>query len=356
VKRKKIFFILSSLRAGGAERVFWLISNHFNKDIYDVKIVILNSKNRFFKGYSSEIEVIDLQTIKASRSFFAILKFLRNERPFAVFTTGGQIDILLAITSFFVHIPILIARSTSIPGERIKFASNKSRLLGRFLNLFSFYQRFNKIVCQTEEMKLAWEINQNVKSTKLQVIPNPVESIEKESLPEIWESEVKLITVGTLSEVKGHTRLLDIVALLPENYSLTIVGAGSLHDKICQKIELLHLGNRVKMAGQISGVLDTVAHHNLFVLTSFVEGFPNVALEALSVGIPVVAFRVSGISELIVDGFNGYVIEQGDLEGFKDRLLFAASRVWEHRLIKEDVYSRYSLAPIVAQYERLLTL
>jgi glycosyltransferase involved in cell wall biosynthesis len=97
-----------------------------------------------------------------------------------------------------------------------------------------------------------------------------------------------------------------------------------------------------------------IATHDILVITSFVEGFPNVSLEALSVGIPVVSFKVSGISELIVEGFNGYAVEKDELKEFKNCLIKASVTGWNKKLIKEDVVNRYDIEPIVKMYEKLI--
>ena len=352
--KKKIFFILSSLRAGGAERVYWLICQHFNPQKYEVCLVVLNTRDRFLSVDLKNVRIIDLNAVKASSSFFKLYRLFKKEKPYAVFTAGGQIDIVISLLSNVVKVPFLIARSTSIPGERIKYANAKAKLIGNFSNRFSLYSRFNHIICQTEEMKTAWMANKKGLNGRLIVIPNPVSYSSVKSTRLINKDEVKLIIVATLSLVKGISRLMEIVSLLPGNFSLTIAGSGSQAADIRSNINRRGLQERVHMVGQVKNVLELMAEHDIFVLTSFVEGFPNAALEALSVGLPVVSFQVSGISDLIIDDFNGYIISQGDLIGFKKRLVEASSKNWDRERIREDVERRYAIEPIVKMYENLI--
>lgn len=352
--KKKVFFILSSLRAGGAERVYWLICQHFNPQNYEICLVILNTRDRFLSIDLENVRVIDLNTIKASLSFFNLYRIIKKEKPDAIFTAGGQIDIVVSLLSYFVNVPLLIARSTSIPGERIKYANSKAKLVGELSRRLSLYSRFNNIICQTQEMKEAWIENKKAPNQKLVVIPNPVNYSSIQSVRTIDRNDVKLIIVATLSMVKGINRLLEIVSLLPKNFSLTIAGDGKEAADIKANITRLGLDERVHMVGQVKNVLELMAVHDIFVLTSFVEGFPNVTLEALSVGIPVVSFQVSGISDLILNDFNGYAVNQGDIMGFRDRLVEASLKNWDKSLIRQDVHKRYAIEPIVKMYEDLI--
>ena len=91
--KKKIFFIVSSLKAGGAERVFWLISQYFNQTEYDVSLVVFDSREPFFSPSVAGLRVVDIKTIRASRSFLKLLNLIKKERPFAIFSTGGEVRV-----------------------------------------------------------------------------------------------------------------------------------------------------------------------------------------------------------------------------------------------------------------------
>ncbi len=348
--RKKVYFVLSSLNAGGAERVFWLLSQNFDKTLYDVNLVLLNSKAGFFSSELKDVRVIDLKTGKASRSFFKLYRLFRKEKPYAVYTTGGHISALVGLISFFIPIPHLIARPSNV-AEVIRFKGPKARFLSFFNRLF--YNRFDTVVCQSEEIRSSVRTKYR-ESTRIVIIPNPViptDWIKRDApAPEMR----KLINVARLTRQKGHERLIRMMAGLPAGYRLDIAGDGPLRDEISDQVRTLNLGDRVKILGLVNGIPELLAGYDLMVLPSYVEGFPNVVIESLSVGIPVVAFEVGGISALIRDGFNGYIVAQGDVEAFKDRVIRACSRSWDHQAIKEDVATRFSIEAIVSDYQELI--
>jgi glycosyltransferase involved in cell wall biosynthesis len=349
---KKIFLIVGSLGAGGSERVYWLLAQYFNNAGYNVSVVFLNSNERCFSTDIEGIKFIDLKTIKASRSFFKLYKLLKVERPYAVFSTVDHINILLGIVTWVLKIPNAIARVSNNPGEMKGFYGLKINFYNSFTKIF--FSKFNYIVCQTLEMKSSIIKKYNIDRDKLKVVSNPVLA---SPLLKTHDSSgyKKLIVVGRLAEEKGVSRLLKIVSKLPENYSLTIIGDGPLMNSLKAETANLKLGKRVNFMGELQNVTAQIIKCDLFVLTSFTEGFPNVILESLSVGVPIVCYKVGGVQDLIQEGFNGYIVEQDDAEAFKNKILLACSHPWPHEKIKEDVYNRFSLDSIGHQYENLLT-
>jgi glycosyltransferase involved in cell wall biosynthesis len=350
--KKKIFLIVGSLGAGGSERVYWLLSQYFNKAGYAVSVVFLNANEQCFSTGIAGIQFIDLKTIKASRSFFKLYNLLKTEKPYAVFSTTDHINILTAMVAFFLKVPNLIARASNNPQQMKQFYGSKAR----FYNFFTrfFFTRFNFIVCQSDEMKQSISKIYGVGPEKLKVIPNPVLQplIVKDKVCN--PTQKRLIVVARLMPEKGLFRLLEIMNELPENYTLTIAGDGPLMAALKADVSLRRLDERVTFLGEVNEVSARIIQHDLMVLSSFTEGFPNVVLEALVTGVPVIAFRVGGIKELIKDGFNGYVAEQNDTIQFKQLIIKACSQLWQHEQIRTDAYSRFNLDKIGRAYESLL--
>jgi glycosyltransferase involved in cell wall biosynthesis len=350
--KKKIFLIVSSLGAGGSERVYWLLSQYFNKSEYAVSVVFLNAGEQCFSTQINGIDFIDLKTIKASRSFFKLLKLIRNARPHAVFSTTDHINILTAMVACFIKVPHLIARASNNPDQMKQFYGYKARFYNLFTSFFS--DRFNFIVCQSEEMRQSFAKQYRVDPTKLKVIPNPVLLTKAVKKCTLATYPKKLVAVGRLSQEKGMFRLLESMRQLPANYLLNIIGDGPLMGELMVRVAQNELGDRVKLSGQVSDVSTQIAQHDLLVLTSFTEGFPNVILEALSVGVPVVTFRVGGADVLIREAFNGFIVEQGDFANLKKQIIYSCNHPWQHEAIKADALCRFSLDNVGLMYENLL--
>ena len=134
---------------------------------------------------------------------------------------------------------------------------------------------------------------------------------------------VQLLAVGRLREKKGHRVLIAACALLRDrgwDFRCDIVGYGEQQSALEDQIRSLGLPGQVQLRGKLAreAVLDAYALADVFVQPSVItddgdrDGIPNVLLEAMSMGVPVVASRVSGIPELVVDGHNGCLVEPGD--------------------------------------------
>jgi len=350
--KKKVFFIISSLQGGGSERVFWLLSQGFNKELYDVCVIILDSSNGCFSTEITGVKFIDLGTVKASRSFWKLYKLIKSEKPFAVFSTTDHINMLVSFVSIFVKVPNLIARASNNPHQMKQFEGLKARFWMLFTRIS--YKNYDRIVCQTEEMRESVLAEYDLNPNQLVVIPNPLIYTDLIKDKPSLNGQKKLLIIARMTKEKGLERLLNIFSQLPETYTLTIAGDGLLKNKIFEQVKVLNLQPRVTFLGNINNVTTIISKHDVLLLGSFTEGFPNVVLESLSVGLPVVSFRVGGISDLVKDGFNGYVIEQGDLKNFKDKIITACNKPWCFGAIKNDVYSNYALDKVAVKYECLI--
>lgn len=349
---RKIFFIVSSLGAGGSERVYWLLSQYFANKDYDVYVVYLTSQEQCFSTAIADITFIDLGTTRASKSFFKLLKVLRTAKPFAVFSTTDHINILTAIVSFFISIPHLLARVSNNPRQMKAFYGLKMRLYNRLAPLL--LHRYDTIICQTDEMRQVASKVYHLPDAKLRVISNPVGDISGAEPDTNVPVSCQIIAVGRLRSEKGLFRLLEVMRMLPENYTLTIAGDGPLMEPLVNYVAENNLNRRVIFTGQVTDVTNLIRAHQLLVATSFTEGFPNAVLEALAAGTPVVTFIVGGVGEMIRPGFNGYLVEQGNLPALKDAIITACSHKWDHKAIQTDALNRFSLDHIGRMYEDLL--
>lgn len=161
--------------------------------------------------------------------------------------------------------------------------------------------------------------------TRVVSVPNFLEHFP-EPFP-LEKKEKRVVAVGRLSWEKGFDRLLDCFALTREkhpDWSLRIVGDGPEQEKLEQKIAELGLGDAVVLTGRLSpaGVEEEMKRASLYAMTSLSEGFPFVLLEALSCGLPCVAYDVRvGPAAVIRPGLDGVLVPDGDREAYAARLM-----------------------------------
>jgi glycosyltransferase involved in cell wall biosynthesis len=135
----------------------------------------------------------------------------------------------------------------------------------------------------------------------------------------------RLICVGRLSPEKGHLGLSEAFANVLArgvDAELVLVGDGPERDKIEQTLSRLNLRDKVRLTGVLAedATLAEIADADILVLASFMEGLPVVLMEAMALGIPVVATRVAGIPELVGDEQSGLLFTPANWDELADKL------------------------------------
>jgi glycosyltransferase involved in cell wall biosynthesis len=139
-----------------------------------------------------------------------------------------------------------------------------------------------------------------------------------------WHDDVELLAVGRLDVEKDPLLALQLLAELerrrPGRYRMTWVGDGPLAAAVRRRAAELGLGERVRLAGQrpFAELADAYRRAHLLVHTSRTEGLPQVLVEALAHGLPVVATAVGGVPELLDGGRAGMLVPPGDVAALAD--------------------------------------
>ncbi len=134
--------------------------------------------------------------------------------------------------------------------------------------------------------------------------------------------KLRLVSVGRLSPEKGLAGLLEAFAAIDADAELRIIGDGPERDALEAKVAALGLSDRVTFVGRLpsSGVIAELLYADAFAMASFMEGLPVVLMEALAMGVPVIAPRVAGIPELVEDDASGLLFAPGHWRELTERL------------------------------------
>ncbi len=224
------------------------------------------------------------------------------------------------------------------------------------------YPRANAIVCPAEAVAAALSARYGTDPARMDVIFNPVDEagVRARATPVMRHpgSGLRIVASGRLRAQKGFDRLLDMLATLPDDTHLTILGQGPDRDALAAQAAGLGMEDRVTFAGFSDTPWPHYAGADVFALPSRWEGMPNAALEALACGTPVVATpEAGGIGEIAVQADPGAVTIA---EAGPD---FAAALAMPHpdHLPDHPGEPRASLLPaafqadaVIAAYEALL--
>ena len=360
-KKKKIVGLIHHLEIGGAERMMLTVLNHLCTQNMEVHLIVFNYKGDLKDSLDMRLIVHDLGISSVSKGMPKCLKTIYDMKPDIVFSGIGHLNIALA-PFLFVMKKILaktkwIARETNI----VSLQNQASKYPKVFDWLYKHtYVNYDVIISQSEDMKEDLERNY-FKSEKIVVINNPIDvdkvtALANEELDFFYDSsKINLLTVARLRKEKRHDLMLEVLALLPEQYHLTIVGAGDEEAHLKKLCSDLKLDARVFFEGQQSNPYPYMKDADLFLLTSQREGFPNVLLEANSVGLPIVAFACQGgIKEIIKEGMNGFFVEYEDTKGMAKMIQQSIEKNFEKEKIISYIKAHYSHTIILQKYQSII--
>ena len=180
------------------------------------------------------------------------------------------------------------------------------------------------------------------------IFPRPVTESDEATLARLslQRSQPILCVVGVLEERKGHRVLLNAINLMRERFGpaavpfLLIEGVGSIFGRLQQCVQDMHLSSYVRFIGHEDSVFNLLNAADIVVLPSVShEDFPNITLEAMSLGKPVIGTRLSGIPEQIEDGITGLIVAPGDVPGL-------ANAIYQ---LTSDPQSRYAMGAAARQ-------
>ena len=155
-----------------------------------------------------------------------------------------------------------------------------------------------------------------------------------------------LVSVGHILPEKGFTELIEAVTQLPDTTRLAIIGGDTLHRRYAGRLRRLvrqrGLGGRVSFAGvqPPEVVAAYLSAADVSVLASYSEGCPNVVLESLACGTPVVATNVGAVPDIVRPGETGELVEPKHVDQLADVLNSALDRRWSREAVRQSVANR----------------
>lgn len=210
------------------------------------------------------------------------------------------------------------------------------------------------IVCNSREMERYAIAHYGAPRSRTRVVYNGVDT-GRFSLARVEHDGMHIGTVGRIERQKNLDVFLDAAeGFLREvpRARFTIVGDGSLRAHYIDEVKRRGLAGQVTLPGTTSEIPAFLAGLDQFWLTSDYEGTPNVVLEAMAAGVPVVATRVGGTGEVLEDGLTGLLVEAGDSDAVCNAALRlardAALATSLGQAARSAAHGRFSLHAMVA--------
>ena len=353
-------FVLPSFRVGGAEKVVIRVANALAEMDLKVALTAIDGVGELRRDIAPEVPVHDLGVRKTRYAALRLVMLIRRLRPVVVFSSLTRVSLLLLLVR-----PLLPA-NTRIIVRQPSIASIEMRdLHPSWLYRLLFphlIPRADAIITQSRAMTTDLKMLPGIQSSRVTMINNPAPDIDRNSYcmkQSPFVNEINFLAVGRLSHEKGPDVLLrsfaEVARRLP-SAALTFIGDGPLRSGMQKLASQLGIVDRVRFLGFVADPFPYYVHADAIVLASRREGFPNVLVEAIACGTPVVASDCGGVSaEIILDGDNGYIVPDND----PGRLAEAMCRVLSLRREKSRASiaataDRFSPAGVYAAYRRVI--
>lgn len=307
----KILIISPSLKLGGIERSLAVLSNYFEKIGHEVVFVSCQKGPPFFK-LNLGVKYIENEYKRKSGPrgkilfYIHLISFLKKKlvevKPNVVLSFGDVFNPLVLFALSRKGYPIFISDRTSTDFPFKPIIRISKRLL---------YPKATGFIAQTGRMANQKRIEFKNK-LNIRIIPNPIKSIGL--FPEIAREE-QIVYIGRMSKEKGVERLIQAYSKIEnKNWHCVLAGDGPQLGELKELVNKLNLQSRVVFLGPVRNVDLLLAQSSIFVLPSYHEGFPNALCEAMAAGLPSICFDCIPYEDIIVEGYNGFVIRGNNLK------------------------------------------
>jgi L-malate glycosyltransferase len=352
--------ISGDLWAGAEVMAYHLIKGLRSYSNCDLCAIVLNNGR-----LSEEIKKIGIRTFVVDEkklSFLEILlavhKILRKNPSNIIHSHRYKENILAYVASRFIPGIKLISTQHGMP-EIHEGKRNVKQPLISLSNFFMLSHCFHQVVGVSQDIENAFIKKYGFKEERVSCIHNGIE-VPKTLQERGNTGKVTIGSSGRLFPIKDYPLMVEIAKIVSKkskNVRFILAGDGPERGKLQSLIEEYGLQQSFTLIGHTEDMDYFYKDLDLYINTSIHEGIPMSILEAMSYGLPVIAPEVGGISEIISDGVEGYLISSRDPEDFAERCI----RVFENRQLRakmsnaarQKVIKEFSMERMAEQYYKL---
>ncbi len=355
--------------AGGAERINIMIANEFAKRGIEVDLVLMEVKGPYLDSVSPDVNLVDLQAFLGSpednplvkmKRFLAISplrRYINQRKPYAIVSALDCQNIIAIISRYLARTDCRI-----IIGQRNTMSQTSNWFIKRIAHLLFPYA--DRVVA----------VSRGVADDLIKIIPKiqgkttviyngcdieKIHLLAQEEPEHPWFKERKhrvILAAGEFRPWKNFPLLIRAFAKVRKKrrVKLVILGDGRERKNLEALVSSLGLNDDVSLPGSTKNPFSYMSRAAVFVLSSMIEGLPNVLIEALACGCPVVSTDCpSGPREILEDGKWGELVPVGDV----DALASAIERTLDNPLPKDVLKERasyFSIDRAVDSYLRVV--
>lgn len=327
---KNILFFMETVDFGGAETVFTNIIKNINKSKFCIKVVTERDHELFTDEIKAAVpyDCFIKTERSAVRDFWnkivIKLSLVLSEKNIRKYFIRGNYDVEVAFCEGY---------STKIIGNSGKKNCKKiawvhtdviknpwsEKIFGSAEEEKKCYEKFDAIVCVAETMKESF-IKKYGMAEKVHVLYNPLdfESVIKKSAEKTdfnFGDGMKFVLAGTFIKIKGFDRFVKVCKRLKDDgelFSALIMGDGEEKENIKKIIAETNLGDTVKILDFQTNPYKYIAHSDVYVCSSYAEGYSTAVSESVALNVPVITTECSGMREIFGENECGIICENSE--------------------------------------------
>jgi L-malate glycosyltransferase len=312
--KARVFLMTDSLETGGSERQFVALARSLEGGVFTTELGCLQRKGAL-RDAAGEIAEFptggSFCSWRAQVSRLQLARHLLAKGTSVVHSFDFYSNLMLIPAAKWSRIPVVIGSQRQL-GDRLTGLQSAAQIVA--------FRLCDRIVCNSRAtaQKL---IQSSLSESKVVVIPNGLPAEVFDRLPPALPRQPGRLRISYIARmndpVKNHRGFLCSAARLASRFpsiEIVLVGDGPLRPGLEELSSQLGLGDRIRFLGERRDMTAILASVDISVLFSFSESMPNVILEAMAAGVPVVASRVGGVPEVIRDTETGILVKAGDEE------------------------------------------
>ena len=360
----RLTLVISALSAGGAERVLSSLANEWADRDHAVTLITLGSVRTDWYPVDPRVRRIGLDVLVASVNVWQALRHnaqrlqqlrraIRESRSDVVISFGDTTNVLTILATIGLDVRLIVS-------ERVDPRQHPLSPSWRCLRAIS-YRRADGLVIQTESLR-SWAEG-IIRKERVHVIPNSVRTVGSLAHSDRTRNLKggRVVAVGRLTRQKGFDLLLEAFAQCHhrhEQWTLRILGEGEERETLEFQASRLKIKDAVEFIGVVKDHEVHLRSSQLYVLASRYEGFPNSLLEAMAMGLAVIATDCpTGPADIVAHNENGLLVPPNNvaaLAGAMDRLMADSEERQRLGGRAGEVVERFSLNKVMKLWDGLL--
>jgi len=345
--KKNVLQLVNGFGIGGAEKALLELVRRLDRDKYRVIVCSVGQGGILeteFKNYADRVAVFPKKFSFDISLIWKVAKLMQKENIDIVQTTLFYADVIGTFAAMLARVPVMISWQTALALPTGHLKDDKLRHTTSYKYAV---KHIDKIIAVSDDIKTFFVEKRGIEADKIITIPYGVDldlyscrnGIKKREELNLNAFDPVIGVVGHLSEVKGHTYLIEAAPKICKEFpdvKFVFAGSGPQRETLEKQVKNLNLSSNFHFLGVRRDIPELLNIIDIFVLPSLFEGLPNVILEAMASSKPVVASAVGGIPEAVQHQVTGLLVPPKDPDALADAILkMLADREWATNMGKE---------------------